>query len=227
MTDPEARLDELRALVAHHNRLYHELDAPELPDAEFDALARELRALEEEFPEYAVPDSPTQAVGGAANTSFAPVTHAVPMTSLDNAMDADELRAWADRVARGLDGAAPTYVAELKIDGLAMSLRYEAGELVQAATRGDGRVGEDVTANVRTIADIPHRLAEPAGGMPAVVEVRGEVYMSTAVFDELNREYESAGERPLVNPRNAAAGSLRQKVQDAHAAARRRRRARG
>lgn len=211
MTDPEARLDELRALVAHHNRLYHELDAPELPDADFDALVRELRALEEEFPEYAVPDSPTGAVGGAASTAFAPVTHAVPMTSLDNAMDADELRAWADRVARGLDGQVPTFVAELKIDGLAMSLRYEDGELVQAATRGDGRVGEDVTANVRTIADIPHRLAEPGGGMPAVVEVRGEVYMSTAVFDELNREYEAAGERPLVNPRNAAAGSLRQK----------------
>ena len=220
MTDPEARLEELRALVAHHNRLYHELDAPELPDADFDALARELRALEAEFPEYAVPDSPTQDVGGAASPTFSTVTHAVPMTSLDNAMNADELRAWADRVARGLDGQVPTYVAELKIDGLAMSIRYESGELVQAATRGDGRVGEDVTANVRTIGDVPHRLSDPGGGVPDVVEVRGEVYMSTAVFDELNREYEAAGERPLVNPRNAAAGSLRQK--DPAATARRR-----
>ena len=220
MTDPQERLAELRALVAHHNRLYHELDAPELPDGDFDALARELGALEAEYPEYAVPGSPTQAVGGTASTAFAPVTHAEPMASLDNAMDADELRAWADRLARGLDGASPTYVAELKIDGLAMSLRYEAGALVQAATRGDGRVGEDVTANVRTIADIPHHLTEPGGGMPAVVEVRGEVYMSTAVFDDLNREYEAAGEQPLVNPRNAAAGSLRQK--DPAATARRR-----
>ena len=220
MTDPEARIAELRAEVAHHNHLYHELDAPELPDADFDALARELRALEAEFPEYAVPDSPALAVGGAASTAFAPVTHAVPMTSLDNAMDADELRAWADRVVRGLGGRTPTFVCELKIDGLAMSLRYEGGELVQAATRGDGRVGENVTANVRTIADIPHRLTAPATGMPDVVEVRGEVYMSTAVFEALNDEYAAAGERPLVNPRNAAAGSLRQK--DPEATARRR-----
>ncbi|MEZ5298728.1 MAG: NAD-dependent DNA ligase LigA [Ilumatobacteraceae bacterium] len=220
MTDPEARIAELRAEVAHHNHLYHELDAPELPDADFDALARELRALEAEFPEYAVPDSPALAVGGAASTAFAPVTHAVPMTSLDNAMDADELRAWADRVVRGLGGRTPTFVCELKIDGLAMSLRYEGGELVQAATRGDGRVGENVTANVRTIADIPHRLTAPPTGVPDVVEVRGEVYMSTAVFEALNEEYAAAGERPLVNPRNAAAGSLRQK--DPEATARRR-----
>jgi DNA ligase (NAD+) len=215
LSDPGAvqdRIDELRAQVAHHNRLYHELDAPELPDAEFDLLARELRRLEAEYPEYAEPDSPSRAVGGAASATFAPVTHAVPMTSLDNAMDADELRAWADRVVKGLDGTVPRFVAELKFDGLAMSLRYEGGRLVQAATRGDGRVGEDVTANVMTIADIPHELVDDAGvEVPEVVEVRGEVYMSTTVFAELNAGYEAAGERLLVNPRNAAAGSLRQK----------------
>jgi DNA ligase (NAD+) len=206
------RIDALRAQVAYHNHRYHTLDDPEIPDADFDALVRELRELEAQFPELAADTSPTQVVGGEGllNT-FAPVTHAVPMISLDNAMDADELQAWADRVARGLGGEAPRYVAELKIDGLAMSLRYERGELVQAATRGDGRVGEDVTANVRTIGDVPHRLTAPPGGMPEVVEVRGEVYMSARVFAELNAQYEAAGERPLVNPRNAAAGSLRQK----------------
>ena len=203
-----ARIDELRALIAHHNRLYHELDTPEIPDAEYDALARELREIESDYPEFADATSPSQAVGGAASTAFSPITHAVPMTSLDNAMDAAELRSWADRVVRGLDGVVPRFVAELKFDGLAMSLRYERGVLVQAATRGDGRVGEDVTANVRTIEDIPKQLPAAA---PEVFEVRGEVYMSTAVFEALNEEYLAAGERPLVNPRNAAAGSLRQK----------------
>jgi DNA ligase (NAD+) len=203
------RIDALRAQVAHHNRLYHELDAPELPDADYDALVRELRAIEADHPELATPESPAQAVGSAASATFAPVVHAVPMTSLDNAMDGDELRAWADRVVKGLAGVEPRYVAELKFDGLAMSLRYERGELVQAATRGDGRVGEDVTANVRTIDAVPRTLASEE--VPDVLEVRGEVYMPTAVFDELNAAYEASGERPLVNPRNAAAGSLRQK----------------
>ncbi len=208
---PGDRIAQLRELVAYHNRLYHELDTPELPDAEYDLLVRELRALEAEHPELADDTSPSQAVGGVASATFAPVVHAVTMTSLDNAMHESELRAWADRVVRGLDGTVPAFVAELKFDGLAMSLRYEDGELVQAATRGDGRVGEDVTANVRTIADIPHRLKGPRSKIPAVFEVRGEVYMSTAVFDALNEEYAAAGLRPLVNPRNAAAGSLRQK----------------
>jgi DNA ligase (NAD+) len=204
-----ARIATLREQVAHHFRLYHELDAPELPDGDYDALVRELRRLEAEHPELDEPDSPSHWVGGSASATFAPVTHAVPMTSLDNAMDADELRAWYERLLRGLAGVQPRMVAELKIDGLAMSLRYEQGVLVQAATRGDGRVGEDVTANVRTISDIPHRLqCEP---VPEVLEVRGEVYMPTAVFAELNEQYLAAGERPLVNPRNAAAGSLRQK----------------
>lgn len=207
--DIAARIDELREQVALHNRLYHELDAPEIPDGDYDALARELRELEAVYPELTDAASPSQAVGGAASATFAPVEHAVAMTSLDNAMDADELRAWHDRVVRGLGGGQPRLVAELKFDGVAMSLRYENGELVQAATRGDGRVGEDVTANIRTIADIPHRLA--IDDPPEVIEVRGEVYMPTAVFDALNEAYEAAGERPLVNPRNAAAGSLRQK----------------
>lgn len=207
--DVAARIAELRDQVAHHNRLYHEKDAPELPDGDYDALARELRGLEAEYPDLAVAASPSQDVGGAASATFAPVVHAEPMTSLDNAMDAAELRAWHDRMVRGLAGVQPRMVAELKFDGLAMSLRYENGVLVQAATRGDGRVGEDVTVNVRTIGDIPHALEGDAH--PAVLEVRGEVYMPTAVFAALNEAYEAAGERPLVNPRNAAAGSLRQK----------------
>ncbi len=206
------RIAALRAQVAHHNRLYHEFDAPELLDGDFDVLARELRALEAEYPGLAADDSPTRDIGGTASATFAPVTHAVPMTSLDNAMDAAELAAWAERVLRGLDGTVPRFVAELKIDGLAMSLRYENGLLVQAATRGDGRVGEDVTGNVRTIEDVPERLIGAGGtDVPQVVEVRGEVYMPTAVFEQLNVEYEANGERALVNPRNAAAGSLRQK----------------
>ncbi len=204
-----ARITDLREQVTHHNRLYHEQDAPEIPDGDYDALVRELRRLEEEHPELAIEGSPAQAVGGAASATFAPVEHAVPMMSLDNAMDPDELRAWYDRLVRGLGGVEPRMVAELKFDGVAMSLRYEHGELVQAATRGDGRVGEDVTANVRTIGDIPHRLT--GADVPEVIEVRGEVYMSTTVFEALNEAYEAAGERPLVNPRNAAAGSLRQK----------------
>ncbi len=211
------RINSLRQQVALHNRLYHELDSPELPDADYDALVRQLRSLEAANPTLGDETSPSLAIGGAASATFAPVIHTAPMTSLDNAMSADELRTWADRVVRSLDGVVPRFVAELKFDGLAMSLRYEHGRLVQAATRGDGKVGENVTGNVRTIADVPQVLAGPA---PDVLEVRGEVYMSSAVFEALNEEYAAAGERPLVNPRNAAAGSLRQK--DPAATARRR-----
>ena len=207
MSEVRERVEHLRAEVARHNRLYHELDAPEIPDAEFDLMVNELRRLEAEHPELATASSSAQSVGGVASATFAPVVHAVPMMSLDNAMDIDELAAWGERVRRGLDGEPVRYVCELKIDGLAMSLRYEAGRLVSAATRGDGRVGEDVTANVRTIAVIPGSL----DNAPDVIEVRGEVYMSRHVFDELNIEAEASGDRPLVNPRNAAAGSLRQK----------------
>ena len=218
-TSPQQRVGELRAQVAHHNERYHTLDDPEIDDADYDALARELRALEAEHPDLIVPDSPSGRVGGLISTAFSPVEHRVPMTSLDNAMDRDELRSWADRVARGLDGQIPTFVCELKFDGLAMSIRYENGQFVQAATRGDGRVGEDVTDNVMTIADVPHELTAPhaPGGstlfeaVPPVVEVRGEVYMRTSAFDRLNARAVEAGQKPFVNPRNSAAGSLRQK----------------
>jgi DNA ligase (NAD+) len=207
--DPQVRIAELTRQIRAHDEAYYAHDAPEIPDAEYDRLVRELRALEEANPDLASPESPTQRVGaGSLSASFAPVTHRVPMTSLDNAMDAAELGAWGERVARGLGGTAASYVCELKIDGLAMSLRYEGGRFVQAATRGDGRVGEDVTANVATIAGLPHRL--PAGA-PDVLEVRGEVYMSLASFEALNDRAEQAGQPRFANPRNAAAGSLRQK----------------
>src|SRR3954447_14937144 len=164
MADPpdiELRAAELRAELAEHNRRYFEEDNPTISDADFDALMRELRAIEEQFPELIVPDSPTQRPGGAASEQFAPVEHRQPMMSLDNAFDLDELLAWGKRLERALGDPASNpldYVCELKIDGLAMSLTYEQGRFVRAATRGDGRVGEDVTANVATIAAVPKRL---------------------------------------------------------------------
>jgi DNA ligase (NAD+) len=218
--DPGARAAELRALIRYHNERYYRDDAPEIADAEYDALVRELQALEAEHPELAE-GSPTAEVGGpGAFTTFAPVEHRVPMTSLDNAMDVDELRAWGERVAKGLGEDTPVrYVCELKIDGLAVSLRYEGGRFVQAATRGDGRVGEDVTANVATIAVVPQVLHGP--DVPEVLEVRGEVYLPIPAFERLkaakeaeNAERVAAGRKPEpvpVNPRNAGAGSLRQK----------------
>ncbi len=210
--DTEAHVAALRAQIAYHNHRYNDLDDPEISDADYDLLMRELRALEEANPELVTPDSPSVKVGGAVSATFAPVVHRVPMTSLDNAMDASELTAWGERLLRGLPGEEITFVCELKIDGLAMSLRYENGELVQAATRGDGRVGEDVTANVKTIAAVPHRLVSAGGvDVPEVLEVRGEVYMPLASFESLNTAALAAGEKMLVNPRNAAAGSLRQK----------------
>ncbi len=208
MSDPAARLVALAEVVAYHNRRYHELDDPEISDGDYDALVRELRALAEQHPEVEFDNPLTASVGGAPSTLFAPVEHAVPMMSLDNAMTRAELEAWGARVAKGLGGETATYVCELKIDGLAMSIRYEGGRYRQAATRGDGRVGEDVTANVATIAAVPRRLAGPA---PAVLEVRGEVFMPVRSFERLNEAAAAAGTRPFVNPRNAAAGSLRQK----------------
>jgi DNA ligase (NAD+) len=210
--DVALRITELRQLIRHHDRLYHELDAPEIPDAEYDLLVRELQRLEAEHPELAGPDSPTTSVGGSPSATFAPVEHRVPMMSLDNAFDRAELEAWAARVARGLDLADPSapvgYVCELKIDGVACSLRYEDGRLVQAATRGNGRVGEDITANVRGIAAIPDELVP---GAPEVLEVRGEVYLPVSTFEALNEAQEAAGLPRYANPRNTAAGSLRQK----------------
>lgn len=211
--DPAGRIDELREIIRHHSRLYYENDAPEILDAEFDGLLRELQTLEDEHPDLITPDSPTQSVGGAVTTTFDPVTHRAPMMSLDNAFSSEELVAWGARLQKRVDelGVADRslpLVAELKIDGLAVSLRYESGRLVQAATRGDGRVGEDVTNNVRTISVIPQVLTK---GAPEVLEVRGEVYMSIAAFEALNAAQSAAGEKSFVNPRNTAAGSLRQK----------------
>lgn len=211
--DPAGRIDELREIIRHHSRLYYEQDSPEIPDADFDALLRELEILEEQHPDLITPDSPTQSVGGSATITFSSVEHRVPMMSLDNAFSPEEVAAWGGRLQRRIDelGASAEsvgLVAELKIDGLAVSIRYENGVLVQAATRGDGRFGEDVTANVKTIAGIPHRLPK---GSPEVLEVRGEVYMSISAFDELNAAQLEAGEKTYVNPRNTAAGSLRQK----------------
>jgi DNA ligase (NAD+) len=210
-TEAAGRLVALAELVRYHNRRYHELDDPEISDADFDALVRELRDLVAANPDVEF-DNPLEAdVGGAPSALFAPVVHAVPMMSLDNAMTREELEAWGSRVSRGLPDEAVTYVCELKIDGLAMSIRYEGGRYKHAATRGDGRVGEDVTANVATIRAVPRRLASSDGPPPSVVEVRGEVYMPVASFERLNEAAAAAGARQFVNPRNSAAGSLRQK----------------
>jgi DNA ligase (NAD+) len=205
--DRAGRAAELRELIDHHNRRYHQLDDPEISDAEYDALVVELRAIEEAHPDVVVPDSPTQRVGAPPSPAFAPVRHRTPMMSLDNAFSFEELVAWGRRMERYISGAVD-YVCEPKIDGLAISLTYEDGRLVRAATRGDGRVGEDVTANVRTVEALPERLE---GTAPEVVEVRGEVYMPISAFHELNRQQGEAGQRLFANPRNSAAGSLRQK----------------
>ncbi len=208
--DPVARAEALRAQIEYHNDRYHRLDAPEIADAEYDALVRELRAIEAEHPDLVVPESPTTTVGASPSTLFAEVAHRVPMMSLDNAFSAEELQSWADRLAKQVPEDT-AFVCELKIDGLAISLTYREGRYVQAATRGDGRTGEDVTANVATIKDIPEQLDDAAGPPPALIEVRGEVYMPKSAFEELNRRQAEAGERLFVNPRNSAAGSLRQK----------------
>src|SRR6187455_919663 len=223
LVEDAAALDEAAAAAGHAelvaevdraNRLYHEEDAPELTDAEYDQLFRRLVALEAAFPALITPDSPTQKVGGApAGGRFPEVRHQRPMLSLSNAFSHDELRAFDTRVRRGLGlPASPepadglTYVAELKIDGLAVSLRYEQGRFTLGATRGDGSTGEDVTPNLRTIRAIPDRLAEPA-----TLEARGEVFMPKAEFARINAEREELGLALYANPRNSGAGSLRQK----------------
>ena len=200
-----SRVEELRAVIDKNNRLYYDQDAPELEDYEYDALTRELKALEAQFPELVTPTSPTQHVGGTPSGRFAKVTHAVKMESLLDAFSYDELRDF-DRRVREAD-IEPEYVVEIKIDGLSCSLEYENGELVRASTRGDGVVGEDVTANVRAIRAIPKELKNA----PEFLEVRGEVYMPHEAFQHLCAEQELQGAAPFKNPRNAAAGSLRQK----------------
>lgn len=199
----------LRAELARHNHAYYVLDAPSVPDAEYDRLFRELQGLEEKYPALRSPDSPTQRVGGAPVSAFAPVEHRTPMLSLNNAFSEEELLAFDKRVRDGLKSLEPIeYSAELKFDGLAMSLSYENGVLVQAATRGDGSTGEDVTANVKTIRVIPLRLQ--TDNPPRLLEVRGEVLLFRKDFDAIVKRQREAGEKEMVNPRNGAAGSLRQ-----------------
>ncbi len=206
--DPAARLAELRDQIRHHLHRYHVLDAPEISDAEYDTLFRELEALEAAHPELVTPDSPTQRVGAPPSAAFAPVRHAERMFSLDNAVSAEELAAWEARLERQLGRPADGYACELKIDGLAVSLAYEGGRLARAATRGDGVTGEDVTANIRTIESVPLVLGE---GAPEFMEVRGEVYLPLSEFEALNARQAEEGGPAYVNARNTAAGSVRQK----------------
>jgi len=209
--DASGRIEELRDLVRRHERLYYIKHAPEISDTEFDALYAKLVAIEDAHPELVAPDSPTQRVGPALSGDFQTAPHAAPMLSMDNTYSADELRAFDERVRRRLEGEAPAYVAELKIDGAGVSLRYERGLFVRGLTRGDGRVGEVVTANLRTIRALPLRLTLGEGGrVPDALEVRGEVFLPRSRFARINEERQEAGEAPFANPRNAAAGTLKQ-----------------
>lgn len=217
MTEPLARSAWLHREIERHNHAYYVLDAPQASDAQYDLLMRELLALEAKYPDLITPESPTQRVGAAPLTAFGSVTHAVPMLSLGNAFEPEDVHAFDKRVADTLKAAGKLsgalqvdYFCELKLDGLALNLRYEQGALVQAATRGDGQTGEDVTSNIRTIKSIPLRLMGQPHEIPQVLEVRGEVFMNLADFDLLNKAQRVRGEKIFVNPRNAAAGSLRQ-----------------
>jgi DNA ligase (NAD+) len=216
LTERQARAEHKRLAgdIAHHDRLYHEQDAPEISDAEYDKLRQRLKAIEERFPQLVDMFSPTQKVAPTPSTAFAKVRHARPMLSLDNAFTDEELQAFFDRVRRGLEretdlapDAEIAFNCEPKIDGLSISLRYEHGVFTVGATRGDGTTGEDVTPNLRTVEDIPHELK---GHVPRILDVRGEVYMERHAFLEMNERQEAAGDKTFANPRNAAAGSLRQ-----------------
>jgi DNA ligase (NAD+) len=212
LEDDRVRHAELAQEIEDHRFAYYVTSAPTVSDAEFDVLMRELEGIEERHPELRTPDSPTQKVGGSYSNDFAEVQHLERLLSLDNAFTDEELDAWADRVEKELAGQPFHYLCELKIDGLAVNLTYENGRLVRAATRGDGRTGEDITANVRTIAEIPHDLRGDQGHpVPELVEIRGEVYFPIEAFEELNASRVAAGEAPYANPRNSASGSLRQK----------------
>ncbi len=208
------RAEELRKLINYHNERYFVLDSPEITDAEYDALVRELRQIEADFPELAIPESPTQTVGAAPLALFGEVRHRVPMMSLDDAFSEEELWAWAERIVRRLpdvDLDTLAFSCEPKVDGLAMSLTYVDGRLERGATRGNGVVGEDVTANVATVRTVPRQLDPRAGPFPHEIEVRGEIYMPRADFEALNERQRAAGAKVFANPRNSAAGSLRQK----------------
>ncbi len=227
MPTPQDRILELRRQIDHHNRLYYDHAQPQISDQAFDELMRELTELENAHPELVTPDSPTQRVGGAPIEGFVTVRHAQPMFSIDNTYNRGELLAWHQRVVKALASApgsgenlfaqtspvSPAYVVEPKVDGLAVSLRYENGQLTLAATRGDGKQGDDITANARTIRDIPMQL-KPADHaltqLPGVLEVRGEIYMTRAELARINQQRRAAGDEPLANPRNAAAGTLKQ-----------------
>lgn len=204
------RVEQLRAEIRRHDYLYHVLDRPEITDAEYDRLFRELTSLEAQYPELVAPDSPTQRAGAPPAAEFRPVPHAIPMLSLQNCFSGEELEEWDDRVRRMLGGEPVEYVCEPKLDGLSVELVYEQGVFTVGSTRGDGRVGEDVTANLRTIKQLPLRLFPLDGAFPRLLEVRGEVYMEKEAFRRLNAERTRRGEPPFANPRNAAAGSLRQ-----------------
>ena len=206
--DPRTRVEELRTAIREHAHRYYVLDDPTVSDADYDALVRELERIESDHPELVTDDSPTRRVGAGVSTLFLPVTHRRPLFSLDNAETEADLAAWEQRVVRQLGDAPDGYSCELKIDGLAVVLTYEDGVFTQGATRGDGTTGEDITANLRTIEQIPLRLL---GAPPPLLEVRGEVYMDDAAFDALNQAQLERGDRMFTNPRNAAAGSVRQK----------------
>ena len=213
--EAKVRVEELREQINHHSYRYHVLDDPEVSDAEYDELSTELRELEDAFPELITPDSPTQRVGApAADVVRAGRAPGADAVARQRVLDARSWSAWGERVERGLGGPADGFVCELKIDGVACALTYERGRLVRAATRGDGRVGEDITANVRTVEGVPHRLA--LDDPPAVVEVRGEMYLPVKAFEALNERLQEAGQKAFANPRNAAAGSLRQKDPEGH-----------
>ncbi|MGI6364091.1 MAG: DNA ligase LigA-related protein [Bacillota bacterium] len=200
----QQRLHQLRREIERHNWLYHVKDSPEISDAQYDALMQELLSLEREFPDLVTPDSPSQRVGGEVLEGFTAVVHPSPMLSLDNAFSAGDLRAFHQRMQRLL-GVDPAYVVEMKIDGLAVAVDYEDGIFVRGSTRGDGYRGEDITANMRTIKSLPLRLKEPVS-----IRVRGEAFMPKKAFADLNRIREEQGQALFANPRNAAAGSLRQ-----------------
>ena len=206
--DPLPRIDQLRREIRHHEERYYIHNDPEIADDTFDALIKELEALERDHPDLVTPDSPTQRVAGRPVEGFATAEHLVPMLSLDNAYNEEELRAFDERVRKGAGlGDAPVpYVAELKIDGLSIALTYENGSFVRGATRGDGVRGEDVTSNVRTIKAIPLALRD---GPPGRIEVRGELFLPRTSFARINKEREDAGEPLFANPRNAAAGTMR------------------
>ena len=205
--DPRERHAELAADLLEAQYRYYVLDAPLISDIDYDTKMRELEGIEEQIPELRTPDSPSQKVGGTISTDFTAVQHLRPLESLDNVFSAEGLDGWLARAER-LGGSGP-YVCELKIDGLAVALVYRNGRLQRAATRGDGMTGEDVTPNVKTIAAVPSRLS--GSGWPEVLEVRGEVFLPVRAFEELNEKLTAAGKPPFANPRNSAAGSLRQK----------------